>query len=199
VNASNIYLTFDDGPDARWTPRILDVLAAAGVAATFFVIGRDARREPALLRRIAGAGHEIGNHTWSHRYPLFLSTRSARQEVTSGMLALGDILGELPAVFRPPHGCVRECMVEEAAVWGENLALWTVSAIDWGIKGTAHGIAERLNLVKPNDIVLMHDGKRGINRTPDLLQVLPAFLRKLRERNLHPATLTRQTTAAISH
>jgi peptidoglycan/xylan/chitin deacetylase (PgdA/CDA1 family) len=91
-----VYLTFDDGPDREWTPRILDVLAAANASATFFVVGRIARQAAAVVRRLADAGHEIENHSWSHRHPWTLPRAVARAEVRDGAAAVADLVGRQP-------------------------------------------------------------------------------------------------------
>lgn len=174
--SGQIYLTFDDGPDARWTPQILDLLAQARMHATFFAIGEFAQREPALLRSIAAAGHAIGNHTYSHRHPWLMRSRAARAEVRDGAKALGDVLGRQPLLYRPPHGRARPCMTDEARLQGERMVMWDRSAIDWGWFGTARRIAGRLARVREGDIVLMHDGRNEHNRPDQLLQVLPEFL-----------------------
>jgi peptidoglycan/xylan/chitin deacetylase (PgdA/CDA1 family) len=184
-----IFLTFDDGPDPHWTPVVLDLLAAHGVGATFFVIGRDAQAHGVLLRRIANAGHEIGNHTWSHRHPWTLPQHAARSEVREGAAAIADLVGRTPRYYRPPHGRLRRCMVEEAEDGGQRTVLWSASAVDWGPLGYADGIAARLARTGPGDIVLMHDGGRGINRPQELTRVLPAYLRSLSERKLTATAL----------
>lgn len=183
--AGPVYLTFDDGPDAHWTPRILDLLAQADVRATFFVIGRLALGQPALLRRIAACGHEIGNHTWSHRHPWAMPPAAARQEVRDGAAAIADLTGRAPKFFRPPHGRLRRCMIEAAERDGQTLVLWDRSAVDWGPLGGAAGIARRLLAVQDGAIVLMHDGGRGINRPGELAKVLPRFLAHLRQRGVN--------------
>jgi peptidoglycan/xylan/chitin deacetylase (PgdA/CDA1 family) len=174
-----LYLTFDDGPDARWTPRILDILAQANARATFFVVGRCALEHAALARRIAAEGHELGNHTWSHRHPWAMPAPAARAQVRDGAAAIADLVGRVPRFFRPPHGRLRRCMIEEAESRGETLVLWNRSAVDWGPLGRARAIARRLGAARPGDIVLMHDGGRGINRPGELVAVLPAFLCRL--------------------
>ena len=105
-----IYLTFDDGPDPDFTPRVLDVLGEAQVHATFFVIGTQARRWPEVIRRAASEGHDIANHSYSHRHPWWMSERAARAEVRGGAEAVSDVLGTAPTFFRPPHGRERACM-----------------------------------------------------------------------------------------
>lgn len=184
-----VFLTFDDGPDPQWTPRILDTLAAAGVRATFFIIGLQALRHPALVRRIDEEGHATGNHTFSHRHPWLLSSDEARKEVQVGAKALEDILGRSPRFYRAPHGRHRVCMDEEARLGGAEIVDWNLSAIDWGPLGNARGIATRLSRVRDGDIVLMHDGRNRHNRPDELLSTLPAFLQELRRRALRAETL----------
>ena len=187
--AGCVYLTFDDGPDPQWTPRILDILAEAAVPATFFLVGRLAVRHPALVRRLAAEGHEAGNHTWSHRHPWTMLASVARQEVRDGAAAIADILGQPPRWFRPPHGRLRACMIEEAESGGQKLVLWNRSAVDWGPLGSARGIARRLRAARTGDIVLMHDGGRGINHPEELVKVLPTFLSNLSRHGLAPSLL----------
>lgn len=179
-----IYLTFDDGPDTQWTPQILDLLAEAGMQATFFAIGQQAQLAPDLIRRIAAAGHAIGNHTYSHRHPWLMSEATARAQVSDGAKALGDMLGFAPRLYRPPHGRIRRCMSDEARQQGEHIVMWNLSAIDWGLLGTATRIEQRLARVRANDVVLLHDGRNGHNRPDQLLQVLPVFLQELLRRGL---------------
>jgi peptidoglycan-N-acetylglucosamine deacetylase len=184
MSAQHIYLTFDDGPDPRSTPQILDLLAQAQMHATFFAIGEFAQREPALLRSVAAAGHAVGNHTFSHRHPWLMRSRAARAQVRDGAKALSDVLGREPFLYRPPHGRARPCMTDEARLRGERVVMWDRSAIDWGWLGTAPRIAERLARVRAGDIVLMHDGRNQHNRPDQLLQALPEFLRELTRRGL---------------
>jgi len=189
VSEQAIYLTFDDGPDPRWTPQILDLLAQAQMHATFFAIGQCAQREPVLMRSIVAAGHSVGNHTFSHRHPWLMSSRTARAQVRDGAKALSDATGNAPALYRPPHGRARPCMTHEAQLHGERVVMWDRSAIDWGWPGTAPRIAARLSRVQAGDVVLMHDGQNVHNRPDQLLQVLPDFLRHLTSRNLRSQAL----------
>ena len=191
-----MYLSFDDGPDADWTPRVLDILDEAGARATFFVIGRAARAQRPLLRRIAASGHEVGNHTWSHRHPWTMTASSARGEVRDGTAAIEDVLGHEAYWFRPPYGRLRRAMLEEARALGQELVLWHRSAVDWGVLGHGRGISRRLARVGPGEIVLMHDGARRSNRPGELVERLPGFLRDLRRRKLEPRLLSRPSRSS---
>ena len=182
-----LYLTFDDGPDPQWTPRVLDILAEAAIPATFFLIGQLAVRHPTLVRRIATEGHEVGNHTWSHRHPWAILPATARKEVQDGAAAIAGIVGRVPKLFRPPHGRLRRCMIEEADRGGQALVLWNRSAVDWGPRGSARGIARRLSEAVKDDIILMHDGRPGINHPGELVKALPEFLSSLNQRGLVPS------------
>src|SRR5262245_18937027 len=187
--SDEIYLTFDDGPDPDWTPQILDLLAQARMHATFFAIGDRARREPELMRSVAAAVHAIVNHTFSHRHPWPMRSRTARAQVHDGAKALSDVIGHEPLLYRPPHGRPRPCMTDEARLQGERMVMWDRSAIDWGWFGTASRIAGRLGRVRAGDIMLMHDGRNVHNRPDQLLQVLPEFLRQLAGSGLRSVAL----------
>ena len=104
ANQDGVALTFDDGPDPIFTPRILDILAQFDARATFFVIGKRAEQHPEIIRAIAAAGHEIGNHTYTHRPLWLLPPRQTRQEIDRCTHVLTTILGEPPRYFRPPWG-----------------------------------------------------------------------------------------------
>ena len=189
VRADRVFLTFDDGPDPEWTPRVLDALADAGVRASFFMIGVQALKSPSLVRRIEAEGHMTGNHTFSHRHPWLMSSKAAREEVQAGARTLADILGHSPLLYRAPHGRRRACMDDEARRTGATIVDWDLSAVDWGPLGGAERIATRLARVRGGDVVLMHDGCNTHNRPQELMRVLPAFLGQLNRRGLRAEPL----------
>ena len=110
----------------------------------------------------------VGNHSYSHRHPWTIRETEARDEVRDGAAAIADALGHAPRWFRPPHGRMRRCMLDEAERSGQRTVLWSLSAIDWGPLGHAAGIAARVRGVGPGDIVLMHDGRNRHNRPDEL-------------------------------
>jgi peptidoglycan/xylan/chitin deacetylase (PgdA/CDA1 family) len=138
-----IALTFDDGPNPAWTPRLLDVLANYAVHATFFMVGSHAVAEPALVRRIVAAGHLIGNHTWSH--PNLALTRSSRveQELVRTSDALQQISGKPVRFFRPPFGARRPVVLRAARHLGLTPVLWNAMTNDWA-DPSADSIAHHL-------------------------------------------------------
>lgn len=124
-------LTFDDGPNPVWTPRLLDVLSERGVKATFFLVGKYAQNEPSLVRRIAAEGHLIGHHSWSH--PNLALTRAARvrEELRSAKDALEQMAGEPVRYFRPPFGGRRPFVLREAGALGMTSVMWNAMTDDW--------------------------------------------------------------------
>ena len=121
-----VSLTFDDGPDPDWTPRVLDVLAREGVRAAFFLIGQRARRAPEIARHIARAGHDLGNHTWSHRSLWRCGPAHTEREIQDGHTAIADAAGEPPRFFRPPWGKTNLAMFGVARQLDTPCVFWTV-------------------------------------------------------------------------
>jgi len=179
----SICLTFDDGPDPVYTPKILDVLADYQAKATFFVLGKAAEQFPHLVEQILHAGHSIGNHTYSHHHPWMMSSEHAKQEVIQANRVINNITGMTPRWFRPPFGRLRTAMRRQAHTEQMTTVLWSRSIIDWGIFGTNAGIARRLDQITSGDIVLMHDGRPGHNNPDVTCQCLPGFLRALADKN----------------
>jgi peptidoglycan-N-acetylglucosamine deacetylase len=196
--ADPVYLTFDDGPDPKWTPRVLELLARHGAVASFFMVGQRALAQPGLAREIAAAGHALGNHSFSHRHPWRMREAEARREVRDGAAALEEACGCRATLFRPPFGRVRRCMTEEAAQCGQPLVLWDRTAIDWGPLGRSAGIARRLARVRPGEIVLMHDGASKHNHPEELLRVLPALLERLGEQGVRALRMPASPGAGTS-
>lgn len=136
-------LTFDDGPNAAWTPRLLDILARHEVRATFFLLGSRAAAQPELVRRMAAAGHTIGNHSWSH--PNLARTRASRvrEELRQTSETLQQIVGAPVKFFRPPFGARRPAVFRIARELGMEPVLWNAMTSDWSEPSAAR-IAEQL-------------------------------------------------------
>jgi peptidoglycan/xylan/chitin deacetylase (PgdA/CDA1 family) len=186
-----IYLSFDDGPDPVYTPRLLDILAVCGVQANFFVVGAECQRHPALLERIVNEGHTVGNHSFSHLHPWRISAARAREEVRQGFTAIAGICNRPPRFFRPPYGRLRKVMLDEAHALHSRTILWSRSAMYWGVFGTPAAVARRLADTQPGDILLLHDAVRLKNRPSATLRLLPGFIGACREKGLHFAGLGR--------
>jgi peptidoglycan/xylan/chitin deacetylase (PgdA/CDA1 family) len=183
------YLTFDDGPDGEWTPRFLDALAFADCRATFFVVGILAKRQGPLLRAARAAGHSVGNHGYSHGHPWSFNHERALRDVCDGADAIAQETGERPVWFRPAHGRLSRAIVEGARLNGQRIALWSVSAVDWGPFATPRRILARLSALRAGDIALLHDGPMHRNQPSVTVQALPQLLRRLAQEKLDPVPL----------
>lgn len=139
-----IALTFDDGPNPRWTPQLLDILAQRNVRATFFLIGQFAATQHALVRRTHEAGHLIGNHTWTHPNLARTSTSSTREELTRTSAELEQIIGAPIRYFRPPYGIRRPATLQIARELGLIPVTWNIIGNDWNAP-SAQQIIDRVN------------------------------------------------------
>ncbi len=156
--APRVALTFDDGPDPRYTPAVLAVLARYHVHATFFVEGRFVRAHPDLARQIVAQGHVLGNHTDTHPYLNRLDAPGVRAELDACDRTLQDTLGLHTYLFRPPRGLWNAAIYGETARRGDHLILWT-AALEHHDAPTPRAMSERaLRLLADGGILLMHDG-----------------------------------------
>jgi peptidoglycan/xylan/chitin deacetylase (PgdA/CDA1 family) len=175
-------LTFDDGPDPRYTPHILDTLAEYDVRATFFVCGEQADWNRDLLGRMADEGHVVGNHTWSH--PLL--TRLTRSQIHSEMERTSDVIedayGERPLWFRAPYGAWNRAAFQLGAELGMEPLAWTVDTLDWTIPGTRTIVHRVEDGAAPGVVVLSHDA--GGDRTQSV-RALKDYLPHLLDSGYH--------------
>ena len=176
-----VALTFDDGPDPVFTPRVLDLLRERDVKATFFVIGKRADQHPEIVRRAWDEGHLIANHTWSH-YPFFcfLMPSRLRAEIEKGIQSVQSACGLRPRLFRSPVGLRHPLLPFYLESMGLEYVSWSIRTLDTFI--TDPGVlAERiLNKVGSGDVILLHD---RLPRGSDvMLQALPRVIDGLRSR-----------------
>jgi peptidoglycan/xylan/chitin deacetylase (PgdA/CDA1 family) len=151
-------LTLDDGPDPSSTPQFLDELRRLRVPATFFVLGAAVRRHPALARRIAAEGHEIGVHGWTHRPHLLRTPAGVAAELYLARAAVVATAGVQPTSWRPPHGVVTGTGLAAGAALGMSLALWTVDGADWAETATPASVLARIRQrLSAGSVVLLHD------------------------------------------
>jgi peptidoglycan/xylan/chitin deacetylase (PgdA/CDA1 family) len=151
-------LTFDDGPHAQGTPAVLDVLADRGVRATFFLVGEQVLRNPAIPGEIVAAGHEIGLHCHRHRNLLRLAPWQVREDVARAQAAIEDATGISPALYRPPYGVLNATALRLARGAGRRTLLWTHWGRDWEARATPESIAARVtDDLEEGSILLLHD------------------------------------------
>ncbi|MFF7639693.1 polysaccharide deacetylase family protein [Streptomyces canus] len=150
-------LTFDDGPDPRYTPHILDTLAEYDVRAMFFVCGEMAVDNQDLLARMADEGHVVGNHTWSHPLLTRLSRSRIRSEMERTSDVIEDAYGERPAWFRAPYGAWNRAAFQLGAELGMDPLAWSVDTLDWTTPGTRRIVGAVEHGAAPGVVVLSHD------------------------------------------
>ena len=190
-NDRRVALTFDDGPLPGATDRILDVLGEANVEATFFVIGRNARENPGLVRRMHEQGHLVGNHSYDHASCGFLrGPWFWKRQIEKTDLEVAHIIGVGPRLFRPPLG-IKTWVMTAAASPRHATVTWSRRAFD-GVTTTAEQILRRLvPHTKPGEVLALHDGvgpqsRRDPSATVDAIGPL---LTGLRARGLEPVRL----------
>ncbi|WP_225635800.1 polysaccharide deacetylase family protein [Streptomyces solaniscabiei] len=182
-------LTFDDGPDPRYTPSILDTLAEYDVRATFFVCGEMADYNKDLLSRMADEGHVVGNHTWSHPLLTKLTRRRIRTEMERTCEVVEKAYGEAPRWFRAPYGAWNRAAFQLGAELGMEPLAWTVDTLDWTTPGTATIIDRVEDGAAPGVVVLSHDA--GGNRS-QTVRALRSYLPQLLDSGYHLTVPRRQ-------
>ena len=179
-----VYLSFDDGPNPETTPRVLETLGQWGVPAAFFLVGRHAELFPDIARRVAGAGHDLGNHTHRHRKLHLLGPGAIHREVTDAHRAIAEAAGVAPTLFRAPHGYRNPFVAREARRLGYVTFGWTGAIWDSARPGPEE-IRRRVGkILEPGVIFLLHDGN-GYDPRGDRTQTaaaLPGILADARDR-----------------
>ncbi|HEY0470804.1 MAG TPA: polysaccharide deacetylase family protein [Kribbella sp.] len=177
--AKFVFLTFDDGPDPRYTPHILDILDAYGAKATFFEVGHNVTKHPELTRRVHQRGHSVQNHTWSHVDLRKLSWAAFRDQIQTTDEAITAQTGETPRCLRPPYGGMNSLVTKRTTTLGKKVELWSVDSRDWKRPGTAAIVNRVLAGARNGSVILMHDG--GGNRS-QTIAALPTILKTLKAR-----------------
>ncbi|POX53115.1 oligosaccharide deacetylase [Streptomyces sp. Ru71] len=177
-----MYLTFDDGPDPRYTPDILDTLREYDVRATFFVCGEMASYNRDLLARMADEGHVVGNHTWTHPLLTQLDRAEIRDEMERTSDIIEDTYGERPRWFRAPYGAWNRAAFQLGAAMGMEPLAWTVDTEDWTTPGTRAIVRAVEDGAGPGVVVLSHDA--GGDRSQSV-RALRSYLPQLLDSGYH--------------
>lgn len=171
-----IALTFDDGPWPRTTTQILDILNKNNIKATFFWVGRYLQVYPELGKKVAAAGHAIGNHTWNHQYIKYNEEGAAR-EIDRTTSLIEKLTGVKTSMFRPPGGILNNGLVAYAQKKNYAVVMWSADSLDW--RTATQSLMENvMRQANSGGIVLMHDGGGNRART---VEALPDIIAKLRK------------------
>lgn len=156
--APYIAMTFDDGPHPTNTPRLLDMLRERNIRATFYVVGKNVRAYPHIVRRIIAEGHEIGNHSWSHPNLTKLSQSAVIKQLQDTESAIISACGVRPRTLRPPYGALTSSQRQMVkAHFGYPTILWDVDPLDWKRPGPSVVTNRIINNTRSGSIVLAHD------------------------------------------
>lgn len=153
-----VALTFDDGPDPRFTPRVLDELAARDLRATFFMMGHNVQAHRDLVGAVVTAGHEVGNHSWSHLDNSTLDQQRTAAEIREAHRVISEATGREPCLFRPPRGRVTGTMIKTSAKLGYDLIMWSITGTVQGPSAPAAVADHVVGSLFSGAIVLLHDG-----------------------------------------
>jgi peptidoglycan/xylan/chitin deacetylase (PgdA/CDA1 family) len=185
VDGPFIALTFDDGPNATLTPKLLDLLAARHLKATFFVVGQNAADHPDILKRAVREGHEVANHSWSHPNLGKMSDDAVRRELQKTDDAIAAAIGKRPTLMRPPYGSItarqKKWIHDE---FGYRIIIWDVDPLDWKRPGPSVVTARILKETKAGSIVLAHDIH------PPTIEAMPATFDQLMKKGFKSVTVT---------
>lgn len=197
VDGPYIAMTFDDGPSATLTPKLLDLLAARHIKATFFVIGENVAEHSEIVARAAREGHEIGNHSWSHPNFGKMSDESVRRQLQQTDDAIKNATGKRPTLMRPPYGSItareKRWIHDE---FGYDIILWDVDPYDWKRPGPAVVRNRIIKETRPGSIVLSHDIH------PGTIEAMPSTFDELEAKGFKFVTvseLIRMATPRPSH
>lgn len=178
-----IALTFDDGPDNKYTNQILDILAEHEVKATFFVVGKQVESHPETMKRIVDEGHAVGNHSWDHKNFTQLKPDQMKQQIAKTNKAIKEAAGIETTWFRLPYGAQNNQVKNVIDETGNSNILWTVDTRDWAGTSPEAMMDNVKQNAKPNGIILMHSfgGKGG--KLDNTVAFLPKLIHYLREQN----------------
>jgi peptidoglycan/xylan/chitin deacetylase (PgdA/CDA1 family) len=188
-----VALTFDDGPSAEWTPKLLDELKAFNVKATFFVLGSHVRNNPELTKRIAREGHEIENHSYRHPLLALHSVKDLEKEIRDCEIEVRNLTGITTKYFRPPRAWLTGRQKAAVEKMGYRVVLWSLNSKDWVTFDDKYLVAHVLRNVRPGNIILFHDGggifgTEGRNRD-ETVRTIAQLIPKMRKRGYRFVTV----------
>lgn len=187
--SQKIALTFDDAPDTRFTPQVLDILKKHNVKATFFIVGRLAEKHPDVVKRIVKEGHVIGNHTYNHSLLTKLSDEQYQVQINKTQKILKQTIGYSPKLLRPPYGEISENQLLWASKHQFLVVNWNVDSLDWKQLSQQQVTSNILTNAKAGSIVLQHSGGGPNQDLSGTVNALPAIIEALQSRGYQLVTL----------
>lgn len=186
-----VALTFDDGPDKHTTPAIMKILDDFGIKATFFVVGQNAKKHPSIIQSLYDSGHQVANHSWSHKRPLSIAIEELLDEISKTNSILADILN-LPddtfSYFRPPYGLVTSEQLDILKEYGYKAICWSIDSMDWYSLSAEEIKKCVVESVHPGAIILMHSAG-GKDQRINTIKALPGIIVELSKQGYEFVTI----------
>ena len=176
-----VALTFDDGPDNKFTPQVLDALKKAGVKATFCVVGNRVKAHPEIMKRIIKEGHAIANHSYSHPNFPKLKIEEFRNQITNTDKIIHKVTGYKTSIVRPPYGSINEEEIKWLAHEKKKIVNWDVDSLDWKGLSAEEVSTNILAQVKPGSIILQHSAGGEGEDLSGTVKALPEIISKLKD------------------
>ncbi len=187
--AKFVSLTFDDGPSI-YTKQILTILDSYDIKATFFIVGEALIKYPEIIQQIKAENHVIGNHTWNHPSIINLTHVELSDQILQTNLAIKNILGEEPTLFRAPYGDINQDSRNIIHHLGLTSVLWNVDSLDWSINDSALLQKRIQTYTKTDSIILLHDGDQFGSGPRDVtIHALPNIIEWLLNAGFHFLTI----------
>lgn len=175
----NIALTFDDGPDLKYTPQILDILQEKQVKATFFVVGMQVNKYPEVLKRIEDEGHLVGNHSYYHPNFTKLSSDELAEEINNTDDKIFEVLGHVPTMVRPPYGSLNDEVKQQLHDMDKEIVLWNIDPRDWDGSSVEDMFDNIMDNARDGGNILLHSF--GSKHVANTVKLLPLIIDKLTE------------------
>lgn len=174
TETKQIALTFDDGPEALHTEYILQILASENVKATFFLLGKNIEKHPQLAKKIVEAGHDVGNHSYSHRNFYYLNQIEITEEIKESQYQFYSVFGTFPIYFRPPYGNLNRRDMPLVRQYFHRIIKWSIDTNDWRKSASPSAIKKLiLNKVHPGSIILFHEKHiKSLGNLPEIIKAL---------------------------
>jgi len=191
TNEKFVAITFDDGPNEKYTPELLDILLNQNVKATFFLIGKNVMKEPDIARRIYSEGHEIGNHSYSHPLLLLISRKEVHRQIETTASIIEDTVGTKPKHFRPPMGLFTPAILDIIDLHNHKTVVGEVYPRDPYKPGKDKIVERVLKRVEPGSIIILHDGGTWgkIDRS-QTIEAVPVIIERLRAQGYEFVTVS---------
>ncbi|MFM1654506.1 polysaccharide deacetylase family protein [Brevibacillus sp. B_LB10_24] len=184
-----VALTFDDAPDDRFTPQVLDVLKQEGVRATFFVVGNRVEAHPDIVQRMVNEGHVIGNHSYSHPNLPKLSDADFEYQIVKTDQLIQSFAGYKPTFIRPPYGNISERQIQWLASQHKFIVNWNVDSLDWKNLSAEQIRTNVLSHVHPGSIILQHAAGGVGEDLSGTVQALPGIIKQLKNDGVKLVTI----------